>query len=363
MKESYLEKKIREKLSFLYPSEYIAADIRRGVVIGVGIVAIGLVGAVSLVTWRDSFHKEFDQEQTTSSAETGFGDRDVETIATSTAQIRGYNIEFVVVASDFFSSSESLRILRDDKEVFSVSNARIHPMFGPDVSSPEWKSRLEKDAAYFLKWAIKDITNNGIPELGLIGYSGGAHCCDTNYIIELSNPIKILWERYTGDGSAIIEDLNKDGIMEFVVQDDVLDYWNTSHATSPFPNVVFSYQNGTYKVGTAFMRESPPTQKEVESTATGWTKAGWEEGEENCAGLNRKTISGRGWCAYVPWEYATDLVYSGNTKAARDYIDLAWKENSLFESKEVFIREFVQQLADGKYYEDLAPFLNLKVLQ
>ncbi|OGG94445.1 hypothetical protein A3G63_00225 [Candidatus Kaiserbacteria bacterium RIFCSPLOWO2_12_FULL_52_8] len=358
MNKSYWETKLREKFSFLYPSEHIAADISKGVIIGLLTVVAGLY----LIDISISFIGS-DQEQTPSSAETGFGDEDIETIATSTAKIRGYDIEFVVVASDFFLSSESLRILRDNEEIFSVNNARVSPMFGPGVSSPEWKSGLEKDATYFLKWAIKDITNNGIPELGLMGYSGGAHCCDTNYIVELSNPIKILWQQYTGDGGAEIKDLNGDGIMEIEVMDDVLDYWNTSHATSPFPNVVFSYQNGTYKVGTAFMRKTPSTRTEVESTATGWTKAGWEGGEENCGGLNKKILSDkRVWCAYVPWEYAADLVYSGNSKAARDFIDLAWKENDLFKSKEVFIGEFMQQLTKGKYYEDLAPFLNLKAL-
>ena len=110
------------------------------------------------------------------------------------------------------------------------------------------------------------------------------------------------------------------------------------------------------------MRKPPPTQMEVESRATGWTKAGWEGGEENCNGLINVVISGGG-CYHVPWEYVADLVYSGNAKAARNFIDLAWKENDLFKSKEIFIREFVQQLDSGKYYEDLASFLNLKTLQ
>ncbi|HEY4500877.1 MAG TPA: hypothetical protein VJI70_01235 [Candidatus Paceibacterota bacterium] len=58
MKEPYWERMMREKFSFLYPSEHIAADIGKGVVIGVVIVIIGLAVAISLVTWRDSFHNE-----------------------------------------------------------------------------------------------------------------------------------------------------------------------------------------------------------------------------------------------------------------------------------------------------------------
>lgn len=43
MKESYFEKIIREKLHFLYPSEHIAVDIRKGVVIGVVAVVVGML--------------------------------------------------------------------------------------------------------------------------------------------------------------------------------------------------------------------------------------------------------------------------------------------------------------------------------
>lgn len=63
MKEPYWERIVREKLHFLYPSEHIAVDIRKGVVIGVGIVVIGLVGTAAFVTFKDSFHEDAIQEQ------------------------------------------------------------------------------------------------------------------------------------------------------------------------------------------------------------------------------------------------------------------------------------------------------------
>ena len=63
MNEPHWEKKIREKFHFLYPSEHIAADIGKGVVIGVGVVVIGLIGTATLVTWRDSFQENAPQEQ------------------------------------------------------------------------------------------------------------------------------------------------------------------------------------------------------------------------------------------------------------------------------------------------------------
>lgn len=78
MKEPHWEKIMREKLHFLYPSEQISADIRKGVVIGMGVVVIGLVGAAIFVTWGNSFHedaqmseidKEFDDKWDKISAE------------------------------------------------------------------------------------------------------------------------------------------------------------------------------------------------------------------------------------------------------------------------------------------------------
>ena len=43
MKEPYWEKMMREKFSFLYPSERVAADIGKGVVIGLLMVVAGLL--------------------------------------------------------------------------------------------------------------------------------------------------------------------------------------------------------------------------------------------------------------------------------------------------------------------------------
>lgn len=63
MKEPYWERMMRERFSFLYPSEHIATDIGKGIAIGVGVVVIGLIGAVNLVTWRDSLHNESESVQ------------------------------------------------------------------------------------------------------------------------------------------------------------------------------------------------------------------------------------------------------------------------------------------------------------
>ncbi len=274
---------------------------------------------------------------------------DIYTIATSTAQIRGYVIEYATQSNRPWGS-ETLRITRNDKELYSITDDSVYPVFRePDVNSPDgWSNR---DASYFLKWAIKDITNNGIPEIGVVGYSGGAHCCDMNYIIELSNPIKVLFKQDTGDGSMEVIDLDGDGVYEITVLDDVLDYWNTGHASSPFPTVIFSYQNGTYKVAPAYMRKPVPSEATLKTAAAaGWTSKCVEK------------VDGIGIYCSVPWKYAADLVYSGNAKAARDYIDLAWKDNEKFESKEIFIREFVERFREGIYYKDLTTFLNLKAL-
>ena len=54
--------KLREKLSFLYPSERIAADIGKGVAIGAVVVALGLLLTVSAVTIKENESKSVTLE-------------------------------------------------------------------------------------------------------------------------------------------------------------------------------------------------------------------------------------------------------------------------------------------------------------
>lgn len=94
----------------------------------------------------------------------------------------------------------------------------------------------------------KDITGDGVPEVMLYGFSGGAHCCFTHSLYSLQNPPRLLL-RYFSAHSDALEPEQLDGTkpLELIGWDWRFAYaYGLSFAESvPLP-VVFTYQNGRY---------------------------------------------------------------------------------------------------------------------
>ncbi len=261
------------------------------------------------------------------------------TTITST-EVNGYKINFThsSFADSIIDESNKIDITKEGKKIWGEVIDQDFGGFYVDGVG-DWI----KDADDLKKKAIEDITGNGIPELIIKGYSGGAHCCFHTYIIELSNPISILFDLDTGNSGIEFKDLNNDGVMELVTNEDVFAYWYTSFAASPMPEVVLSLQNGKYRADPKYMRKAVPTGKEIKAEADGVESWSGAQGPE------------------VTWKYAIDLIYSGNMPSAKKYVDLAWRPDIAgeFKSKEEFWRELDETIKDSPYYNDLAPFFNL----
>lgn len=94
-------------------------------------------------------------------------------------------------------------------------------------------------------WAIKihpatgkDINNDGAPDVVFEGYSGGAHCCWTYWIISLGQSPGLA-RKLCNDRPAEPKDLDGDGRLEIETWDGRFDYFDDlSHAGSPFPTVI-----------------------------------------------------------------------------------------------------------------------------
>jgi len=264
-------------------------------------------------------------------------------IVTST-EVNGYKIEFSSKDISMEGSSKVV-VSKDNQKVFEATDAVFSGFYAGEVG--DWI----ENAGDLKEKSIKDITGNGIPELFLDGYSGGAHCCTHNYIIELSNPISILFDMDTGDSGIEFKDLNNDGVMELVTREDVFAYWHSSFVGSPMPEVVLSLQNGKYKADPKYMHKPALTDAEVKKMADDLES--WADKD--------------GIYPAIAWRmYAIDLVYSGNIASARKYVDLVWRynddakfENDKFKTKEDFWKELDKQIKTSPYYKDLDSFLNL----
>lgn len=95
---------------------------------------------------------------------------------------------------------------------------------------------------------LYDLDNNGYSEAIISTYTGGAHCC-TEFRIYSWNGDKFLTKK-TGmlDASGgNFSDLNGDGKVEFLTNDNSFLYKFSSYAGSFPPTLIFNFSNGNFK--------------------------------------------------------------------------------------------------------------------
>jgi hypothetical protein len=103
-------------------------------------------------------------------------------------------------------------------------------------------------AVMFAGIELVDLDSNGVPEVVVETFTGGAHCClaTTTYTWQDQefNPV---YFGYLDGGGGEFKDLNGDGLMEFVTLDNAFFYSFSSYAGSYPPSVILTYENGEYR--------------------------------------------------------------------------------------------------------------------
>ena len=102
---------------------------------------------------------------------------------------------------------------------------------------------------YFKRWIGIGKLSSSEPTTSIIlqGYSGGAHCCATLRVVTpVGGQLKILeFEPIDGEGgSQFPEDIDGDGNVDFVRQDDRFRYQFSSGAGSQSPPLIFNIYKG-----------------------------------------------------------------------------------------------------------------------
>ena len=216
---------------------------------------------------------------------------------------------------------QTLVMLKDNREVFRKAGYRWsvsdkHPNMGTD------------------------ITGTGRPNAVISEYSGGAHCCYTNYIFELREPFKVI-EIHSDDFPIIFKELDGRPGLEIEILDTNFLYWKTAFASSPAPRVILRYDEGAYRVAADLMKGPLMSRRAL---------------LRHAKKIRNSTRWGR--FEYYPfdeslWKIMLDLIYTGNAEQAREFVDLAWPPS--IPGKREFLFDFFDcQLRRSDYWPAIA---------
>ena len=183
----------------------------------------------------------------------------------------------------------------------------------------------------------EDLTGDGLQNVVVFHYTGGAHCCHDYLIFSLEedgprcldvvggwdHPVKFA-PLDEGPGFAVIEPEN------------VFAYWKTSFASSPAPNLILRFGGGKFLADAELMRAPPPPTTELQRLAHEVRASpAWETRLEPHL-----------------WKVMLDLIYTGNADFAGEFFEAAWPANRA--GKKDFAREFLEcQLRHSIYWETI----------
>lgn len=95
----------------------------------------------------------------------------------------------------------------------------------------------------------EDLDANGKNEIMIETFTGGAHCCTSLYIAQITGKkFEFLDTVYWGNCYYYIDDLNKDGKKEIIGRNDMFAYYFTNFSMSRFPIFIYSFRKNKLKL-------------------------------------------------------------------------------------------------------------------
>ncbi len=138
---------------------------------------------------------------------------------------------------DFLIRLESVADKKDPR--FAACQVQVYSSQGPVFRATDHAMSIDEISG-------KDINGDGKPDAVFVGYSGGAHCCWTYWVLSLGDRPGLLNE--LSNQTAIGFRETTDGHIDFWTGDGAFDYFDClSHAETVFPMVFLRLQGRKLK--------------------------------------------------------------------------------------------------------------------
>lgn len=179
-----------------------------------------------------------------------------------------------------------------------------------------------------------DITGEGHPDVIVKVFTGGAHCCFSTMVYDLGPVLTKVLETPLSNCDGYFQDLNGDGVLEFITCDDLFAYEYCCFAGSPAVRVVLQYEPGRGYVPASprfpeLYEDDIIRHRELAETAVPGEMCEWDN-DTKCAVLPLVLdylYSGR---AAEAWAALEQLYPYPDAQVFRAEIELAVSQSSLF---------------------------------
>lgn len=191
-----------------------------------------------------------------------------------------------------------------------------------------------------------DLTGHGTPDVLITAWSGGAHCCRTDYVFEVGPPFRLLGviDARDADESHFAKLDNSDHYY-YLTTDYVFAYWYGSFAGSPVEPVILEYRDdnkgGGFHLALDKMRRPAPTPQEWNSALTK---------VKNDLALKRANMVND--MRTDLWSEALHLLYTGHSDLAWKFIQEAGPEAQAAPDPD--LSDFCSRLKTSDYWRDIA---------
>lgn len=234
---------------------------------------------------------------------------------------------YTVILSQSFENGVGKILIRKGKEkVFEESEVDNHYYFGNNFDEA-----LNGTDPY----SGHNITGNGVPNLVISNWTGGAHCCHFLDIFELGKKFRKIITVEANSSNIRFVDLDHDGVPEIEFWDGSIDYLFACFADSPGGRVILKFQNDQYEVSTNLMKKPVPSEKQL------------------IAIKKRISVAFKKQNPDLPFEFLSsmmDLSYSGHLELALKTANEVWPVEKPGLLK--FKQDFTGALQDSLYWKN-----------